>query len=78
MVRDSLFGVLNPQDHKPHEDMIESLTFIKQIRQGSFSVSQLLDTLHDESGEIVKPEAGRCSLWLLLGFADLLALVRSS
>lgn len=36
--------------------MIESLTFIKQIRQGSFSVSQLLDTLHDESGEIVQPE----------------------
>jgi hypothetical protein len=60
MVREDLklvVGVINPQDHKPHEDMVSAATFVKQIRQGPLSASELPDVVIDKDGaEIAKPK----------------------
>jgi hypothetical protein len=48
-------GVINPHKQHPSQSLIKFASFVKQIRQGVLSVSQLPPTLADIHGEITKP-----------------------
>jgi uncharacterized LabA/DUF88 family protein len=48
-------GVVNPHKHYPSQTLIKYASFIKQLRSGVLSISQLPSIVRDIHGDITKP-----------------------